>query len=87
MTSESDYRCPYCGGRVTHGHLVTYTDDSSEPVVIVRGVPAQVCRQCGEHFFDSDVAAQLSRLAREARAGREGQEGVAELRYPVPEKA
>ena len=68
MTSECDYKCPFCGGCVTGGHKVTYTDDITEPVVIIQDVPAQVCQQCGERFYDSDVAARLADQADRIRA-------------------
>ncbi|MBN1286919.1 MAG: type II toxin-antitoxin system MqsA family antitoxin [Anaerolineae bacterium] len=55
---------------MTGKHSVTYTDDTTEPVVIIQGVPAQVCQQCGERFYDSDVAERLSRQVDEIRAGR-----------------
>lgn len=38
------------------------------PWVLVEGVPADVCTQCGEEFFRSDVAAGLNRAIREGAA-------------------
>lgn len=70
MTTERDYKCPFCGGRVTAGHLVTHVDDTVEPVVMIQNVPAQVCQQCGEQFYDGDVTVRLSRQVDEMRANR-----------------
>jgi len=84
MTTQNDFSCPFCGGPTTKKR-VTYTDDGAEPVVIVRGVPAQVCDQCGEPILAGEVAAQLSEMVGDARMGREGQEGIVELRAIVLE--
>lgn len=54
-------KCQVCGGKVTskkvdverwcHGHLI-----------IIEGVPAHVCEQCGEMYFDAEVALQMDRI-------------------------
>jgi len=40
-------KCPLCGGGKKQGDT-TYTVDLGFGVVVVRGVPAKVCTQCGE---------------------------------------
>ena len=57
--------CKICGGMITpervdvqrnwHGHLVIITD-----------VPAHVCKQCGEHYFDADVALEMDKIRKAA---------------------
>jgi uncharacterized protein with PIN domain len=34
---------------------------------MIRSVPASVCRQCGERYFDADVYKTMERLARSRR--------------------
>ncbi|SMB90238.1 YgiT-type zinc finger domain-containing protein [Thermanaeromonas toyohensis ToBE] len=35
-------------------------------LVIIEGVPAHVCQQCGERYFDSEVALKMDRIVRAA---------------------
>lgn len=53
--------CFFCKGELTNGtttHVVTL----DRCVVIVKNVPAEVCRQCGETYFSDDVAQQLEKI-------------------------
>jgi YgiT-type zinc finger domain-containing protein len=36
--------------------------------IVVKGVPAQVCQNCGERYYDDAVSEELLRLANEADA-------------------
>jgi YgiT-type zinc finger domain-containing protein len=36
--------------------------------VVVKGVPAQVCQNCGERYYDDAESQELLRLANEAEA-------------------
>ena len=45
-------RCPLCEGNKTEG-TTTYTVDLGFGVVVVRGVPAKICTQCGEEWIDA----------------------------------
>ena len=31
-------------------------------LVIISGVPAHICEQCGEQYFDADVALEMDRI-------------------------
>jgi YgiT-type zinc finger domain-containing protein len=48
--------------------IVTEFFEGKEGVgaVVIKGVPARVCDQCGERYFDDDVAQRLLKLANEA---------------------
>jgi YgiT-type zinc finger domain-containing protein len=63
-TSE---RCPLCGGPKTSG-TTTFSADLGSGVVVVRGVPATVCAQCGEEWIEHATAQELERKVNEARA-------------------
>ncbi len=56
-------RCTSCRGHVEEA-LVSLVLPSSENGTskIVRGVPAGVCRQCGEQFFRLDVLAEIEEI-------------------------
>ncbi len=62
-----DYgRCPLCGGEKMAGKT-TFTVDLKFGVVVIREVPALVCDQCGEAWFEDNVAEQLEQVVSEAR--------------------
>jgi YgiT-type zinc finger domain-containing protein len=67
---EAPVTCPLCrNGDLEAG----YADTSiirEGLVLVIREVPADVCDNCGEQFFDADVTDRLLDLADEAaRAG------------------
>lgn len=49
-------------------------------VLIVKDVPAHVCRQCGEAVFSSTVMKRLEQFAESVRSG--GMNEVAIFHYP-----
>ncbi len=59
-------RCPLCGGNKEKG-LITFTVDLGFGLLIVRGVPANICSQCGEKWIPSDVAERLEKIAEDVR--------------------
>ena len=68
--------CPLCGGGKQPG-ATTFAVDLGFGVVVVRGVPALVCAQCGEAWIEDPVAARLESLVAEARRKR----AVVEVRH------
>jgi YgiT-type zinc finger domain-containing protein len=67
--SENVGRCPLCGGEKQPG-TTTFAVDLNFGVVVVREVPAFVCAQCGDAWFDDPVAAKLESVVAEARRKR-----------------
>jgi len=66
MMSEALGRCPLCGGEKRPGKT-TFAVDLKFGVVVVRGVPALICMQCGEDWIEEPVAEQLEKLVTRAR--------------------
>ena len=62
--------CATCGGRKTPG-TTTFTVDLGFGVVVVRGVPATVCSQCGADWIDDRIAAKLECIVQNARERRD----------------
>ncbi|MBI2962114.1 MAG: type II toxin-antitoxin system MqsA family antitoxin [Deltaproteobacteria bacterium] len=61
--------CGICGETTTDGH-VTVTLERGRTVAVFRGVPAQVCPQCGEEWVDGEDAKRLdAALAKLVEAG------------------
>lgn len=71
-------KCVICKHGETAPGLVTVTLQRGETVVIMRDVPADVCRSCGEYYLDEAVAAKVYREA-EAAVGRRAEVEI--LRY------
>jgi YgiT-type zinc finger domain-containing protein len=63
-------KCVICRHGETKAGNVTVTLTREQLILVVRGVPAQVCDNCGEEYVDEDVTSQLLKVAEEAaRAG------------------
>ncbi len=58
--------CPLCGGQKRKGKTI-FSLDSGRGIVVVRGVPAKICKQCGEEWIDSKPAARVERLIQPLR--------------------
>ncbi|MCI0453992.1 MAG: type II toxin-antitoxin system MqsA family antitoxin [Candidatus Dadabacteria bacterium] len=58
--------CPLCGGNKEKGFTV-FTVELGGGLLIVKGVPANICSQCGEKWITSDVAEKLEKIADDAR--------------------
>jgi len=63
-------KCVICRHGETTAGLVTVTLQRDQTVVIMRDVPAEVCRNCGEYYLDEAVAAKVYREAEAAVARR-----------------
>jgi YgiT-type zinc finger domain-containing protein len=62
--------CVICKNGETSNGRTTVTLERRQTVLVIRGVPAQVCRNCGEAYVDETVTADLLKVAEEAvRAG------------------
>ena len=71
-------KCTLCRHGETEPGLVTVTLQRDETTIIVKGVPADVCNNCGEYYLPEDVSRTLLTLADDAvRKGAE----VEILRY------
>ena len=62
---SNEGRCALCGGPHEPGTTVFAVDLKTG--VVVRGVPARVCSQCGEAWIEDAVAARLETIVAEAR--------------------
>ncbi len=61
--------CPLCGGGKKDG-FTTFTADLGFGVVVIRGVPATICSQCGADWLSDEVSAQVEKKVQEAREKR-----------------
>ncbi|MGI8550174.1 MAG: type II toxin-antitoxin system MqsA family antitoxin [Dehalococcoidia bacterium] len=56
-------RCFLCGGE-TARQFITAENWWSEAVLLAEGVPADVCQQCGEAYFDTEICRALDQIRR-----------------------
>lgn len=63
-------KCPICRAGETEPGAATVTLERNGLTLVVRGVPARVCENCGEEYVGEAEAAYLLTVAEEAsRAG------------------
>jgi len=68
-TAKNKNYCPICGGIKKPGKT-TYTVDSDFGLVVVRGVSAMICSQCGEEWINDVTARDLERIVEEAHKNK-----------------
>jgi len=62
--------CVICKNGETRFGKATVTLEREETMLVIKGVPAQVCVNCGEEYVDEGSTAHLLKIAEEAaRAG------------------
>lgn len=59
-------KCVICKQGERAPGLATVTLQRDETVVIVRGVPADICQDCGEYYLEEAVARKVYSQAEEA---------------------
>ncbi len=52
-------KCVICKSGTTAPGIKSFMLEKGSSIVIVKGVPAQVCNQCGEAYFDAQTTAEL----------------------------
>jgi len=63
-------RCVVCKMADTQVGVATVTLERNGLTLVVKGVPAQVCSNCGEQYVDEQVASELLATANElAKSG------------------
>jgi YgiT-type zinc finger domain-containing protein len=63
-------KCVICKHGTTRPGKATVTLESGATTVVVKGVPADVCANCGEEYVNEETTARLLGVAEEA--AREG---------------
>jgi YgiT-type zinc finger domain-containing protein len=54
--------CIVCKKGTTQPGKATFTVDKGTTVVVIRGVPAQVCSTCGEEYIDASTMKHIEKL-------------------------
>ncbi|BAY25600.1 hypothetical protein NIES2100_54060 [Calothrix sp. NIES-2100] len=59
-------QCVLCKHGETQPGKVTVTLERDDTIVILKGVPAEVCNNCGEYYLSAAVTEQVLQCAEEA---------------------
>ena len=59
-------KCVICRHGETRPGAATVTLEQEGATVVVKGVPARVCENCGEEYVEEEAASRLLALAEEA---------------------
>jgi YgiT-type zinc finger domain-containing protein len=65
-TKENAVKCVICKQGETQPGTVTVTLERDSLTLVVKGVPARICQNCGEEYLDEDAASRLLETAEEA---------------------
>ena len=63
---EKVLSCFYCKGN-TADSITTHVVKLKTCIIIIKNVPCTICNQCGEAFFDNDVALQIEKIVSEMK--------------------
>jgi len=55
-------KCPLCKGEMVKGRTNLPYEMGEEEILVVKGVPAWVCRQCGESFVEIEVVRRVEKI-------------------------
>jgi YgiT-type zinc finger domain-containing protein len=58
-------KCVVCRHGDTRPGVTTFTLERDGAILVVRGVPARVCENCGEEYLEDTDVARLGELAEE----------------------
>lgn len=61
--------CVLCKGDLVQDR-VNHIVDLDGHIIIIKGVLANVCKQCGEYFFENDIALKVEKIAEEAKKNK-----------------
>ena len=58
--------CFKCKGEVIK-KKVNYMVDLENTIIIIKGVPAKVCKNCGEQYFSDKIAENIEKIVKELK--------------------
>ncbi len=58
--------CFMCKGDLEE-KKVNYIVDLEKTIIIIKGVPAKVCKQCGEQYFDDKTSENIENIVNQLK--------------------
>ncbi len=59
--------CFMCKGDLEEKKVNYVVDLEETIIIIIKGVPARVCTQCGEQYFDDETAENIERIVNQLK--------------------
>jgi YgiT-type zinc finger domain-containing protein len=59
-------KCVICRSGETRPGTATVTLERDGVILVIQGVPARICANCGEEYVDEETSARLLKTAEEA---------------------
>ena len=59
-------RCPICRSGETKPGTAAFQHTHGQQLVVIRNVPAEICSQCGEVYYDEELLDELMQLVQRA---------------------
>ena len=63
----TELECEYCGGTI-QPKKVTVEHWYDEKLVIIRDVPVEVCKECGERYYEGATLERLDTIAQKSES-------------------
>ena len=64
-------KCVICKQGETHSGLTVVTLQRDDRTLVIKGVPAEICENCGEYYLSDEIAKRLYQQAEESYAYHE----------------
>lgn len=61
--------CILCKSNLIEGK-VNHIIDFEGHIIIIKEVPANICKQCGEYFIENEIALKLEKIVEEAKKNK-----------------
>lgn len=58
--------CFICKGNLEE-KKVNYVVNLEETIIIIKGVPAKVCTECGEQYFDNQTSENIEKIVNQLK--------------------
>lgn len=62
-------KCVFCRSNLVPGR-VNHIVDLEGHIIIIKEVPANICKQCGEYFLENDIAFRLEKVIEELKKNK-----------------
>lgn len=59
--------CFMCKGNIEKKKVNYVVDLEDTIIIIIKGVPAKVCTQCGEQYFDDEIAENIEKIVNQLK--------------------
>ncbi|MBZ4688283.1 MAG: hypothetical protein PWQ96_1656 [Clostridia bacterium] len=57
-------KCMMCKAKLSKGNANHFVDINGH-IIIIKNVPANVCKQCGEYYYEHEIALKLEQIVGE----------------------